>query len=556
MSFSPDTVNSLMLHEDYKLAGRELSPYNQQEDYLQPATETPLKIETATSRMSSLDNLPAIPEFGTVNSDDLLKGPFDFPFVPGPATDPAFAFSETGLEDPYSLVFSSSCPSLTPPSSPLMSQLPSDPLTYLGELDDIPLVPSAAAVKNNGTNSNNGFALPPQQQRSHRHQRSSSFLSDLDIPVKKESYVYPDVNPCVNFALDNTLNNSLDSYGQSLLQPSTEPKKVPAEAEVVGNVQTKCANLYEQPALPVTSSYLSFSNTLNTTCDDANIGANLFAPTTDSASRRPSGSSSPSSLSSLECDVFSTAYPTSLDVSNNYDSSTAPFLYSQQSLPNSTLPFSAPIQPSPPLTQTVSPIETIRTTVPSPSFAGAQEPHAPYVMEQCCSTRLPLQTGVLPSYPKSHTADRPRKQSSRLCHIPPETMASLYTGPDEEGKYICLYKNCGKRVSRKYNIQSHIQTHLSDRPYRCTTCKASFVRQHDLKRHMRIHNGGKPFSCECGKSFNRMDALNRHKQRNICIGGFKQEQQQTVESHQEATQPQRIPNGDSVGSVQAFSLAA
>ncbi|WBW72574.1 DNA-binding transcription factor Ace2 [Schizosaccharomyces osmophilus] len=113
-----------------------------------------------------------------------------------------------------------------------------------------------------------------------------------------------------------------------------------------------------------------------------------------------------------------------------------------------------------------------------------------------------------------------RKQGSRICRIPPETMASLYRGPEEDGKFVCLFNGCCKRIRRKYNIESHIQTHLSDRPYRCETCKAGFVRHHDLKRHLRIHENGRPYICECSKRFNRLDALNRHRQRNICIGGL------------------------------------
>ncbi|KAL2314358.1 Metallothionein expression activator [Schizosaccharomyces pombe] len=117
-----------------------------------------------------------------------------------------------------------------------------------------------------------------------------------------------------------------------------------------------------------------------------------------------------------------------------------------------------------------------------------------------------------------------RKQSTRICRIPPETMASLYCGPEADGKYVCLYNGCNKRIARKYNVESHIQTHLSDRPYRCDLCKAGFVRHHDLKRHLRIHENGRPYVCECLKRFNRLDALNRHKQRNICVGGVDRRQ--------------------------------
>jgi regulatory protein SWI5 len=93
-------------------------------------------------------------------------------------------------------------------------------------------------------------------------------------------------------------------------------------------------------------------------------------------------------------------------------------------------------------------------------------------------------------------------------------MASYIAGPDpRDHKFECLFPDCGKRFGRKYNIQSHIQTHLSDRPYRCETCRAGFVGQHDLRRHEKIHGGDKPFVCACRKSFARQDALTRHRQR-------------------------------------------
>ncbi|TEA18374.1 Metallothionein expression activator [Colletotrichum sidae] len=102
-----------------------------------------------------------------------------------------------------------------------------------------------------------------------------------------------------------------------------------------------------------------------------------------------------------------------------------------------------------------------------------------------------------------------------------EDIATYIQGPDAvDGKWTCVFEDCGKKFGRKENIKSHVQTHLNDRQYQCPTCKKCFVRQHDLKRHAKIHTGIKPYPCECGNSFARHDALTRHRQRGMCIGAF------------------------------------
>ena len=102
-----------------------------------------------------------------------------------------------------------------------------------------------------------------------------------------------------------------------------------------------------------------------------------------------------------------------------------------------------------------------------------------------------------------------------------DEIASFIAGPDPaDGRWMCLYPSCNKKFGRKENIKSHVQTHLGDRQFRCNHCQKCFVRQHDLKRHAKIHSGVKPYPCACGNSFARHDALTRHRQRNVCIGGF------------------------------------
>lgn len=70
-------------------------------------------------------------------------------------------------------------------------------------------------------------------------------------------------------------------------------------------------------------------------------------------------------------------------------------------------------------------------------------------------------------------------------------------------------------------MRSHIQTHLSDRPFGCQFCPKRFVRQHDLNRHVKGHIEARYSKCPCGKEFARLDALRKHQERNICVGGNK-----------------------------------
>lgn len=114
-----------------------------------------------------------------------------------------------------------------------------------------------------------------------------------------------------------------------------------------------------------------------------------------------------------------------------------------------------------------------------------------------------------------YTQDDPiRSRGTRQSTISDAIMASYIAGPDpQDHKFECLYPSCGKRFGKKYNIQSHIQTHLSDRPHECDTCNATFVRRHDLWRHEKIHCDDQSFACVCRKSFARRDALTRHRRR-------------------------------------------
>uniref|UniRef100_A0A1D1ZEQ5 Transcription factor Sp2 n=1 Tax=Anthurium amnicola TaxID=1678845 RepID=A0A1D1ZEQ5_9ARAE len=85
---------------------------------------------------------------------------------------------------------------------------------------------------------------------------------------------------------------------------------------------------------------------------------------------------------------------------------------------------------------------------------------------------------------------------------------------ESEKKYNC--PECGRGFNRKFNMQTHRQTHDPNRvkPFACEhpNCGSRFTRKHDLKRHINgIHKGEKVHECTvCRKPFSRKDAWKRH----------------------------------------------
>lgn len=191
------------------------------------------------------------------------------------------------------------------------------------------------------------------------------------------------------------------------------------------------------------------------------------------------------------------------------------------------LPMSSPVQvkqqiPSPADSPSVS--FTEMAAMPSPQ--NADVPATPSTGQRQKQSMSPASSPP----PASSEAQEKRindtdldarvRASVRDTGVSSEKIAEYIAGPDaKDGKYVCLFDNCGSRFGRKENIKSHVQTHLDDRPYQCDVCDKLFVRGHDLKRHLKTHTGKKPFGCLCGASFARHDALTRHRQRDMCVGG-------------------------------------
>ncbi|KAG0051297.1 hypothetical protein BGZ83_003889 [Gryganskiella cystojenkinii] len=132
----------------------------------------------------------------------------------------------------------------------------------------------------------------------------------------------------------------------------------------------------------------------------------------------------------------------------------------------------------------------------------------------------------------------------------PAPSTSSTTGSITPGKPIpCPFPSCPKSFTRPFNLNAHVKSHDTLKPYACHVCPRVFSRKHDLQRHIRVHTGSKPYVCMCcQKAFARTDALCRHyKVEEPCRlmmeqdGDIKKQAQQQVQQqlHQEQIELQQ-----------------
>ncbi|XP_010775935.1 zinc finger protein 239-like [Notothenia coriiceps] len=75
--------------------------------------------------------------------------------------------------------------------------------------------------------------------------------------------------------------------------------------------------------------------------------------------------------------------------------------------------------------------------------------------------------------------------------------------------FICSV--CNRGFPRKSQLEVHMASHQTFKPYRCLECGKSFTQKTRLKTHQSVHTGERPFSCKiCGKMFSRQDNCMRH----------------------------------------------
>ncbi|KAH9912279.1 hypothetical protein B0H21DRAFT_773938 [Amylocystis lapponica] len=200
-----------------------------------------------------------------------------------------------------------------------------------------------------------------------------------------------------------------------------------------------------------------------------------------------------------------------------------PESWSPHALPLTHSPIPASLPPT-------SAIVPSARRVARPRSAGDMQHASSATMHFSHTQELPPSTSaaLLPSYSRSGIAGGSQHTLASVAvpRLPPilqvekqqvtttATQAASASRRRNEAHFVCPVPGCGSTFTRRFNLRGHLRSHTAERPFLCEWpgCNKGFARQHDCKRHQALHaSRSQPNVCQgCGKSFSRLDALNRH----------------------------------------------
>lgn len=365
-------------------------------------------------------------------------------------------------------------------------------------------VPGAAPIPHpDGTVSNTNLGQPPQ----HTMQVAQPHSQPQPGPQRPLS------RPSVQTSLPSPRTPQRTLRPQSPLRPSHSPVRAP-------NSPTKA--IVDQRIKDLQEDVLAVYG------PNANLFITLPTPTAT-----PQKAAQPSSQEQYEPTPLAPPFSNFADINFEPNSNAMPFNFENldydMGYESSSYYTSDALSPSPTSSPRQKSMQSFLDNIPElPSQEHVAElPSLDSAFSQApifppSNATLPMHG--LPTAAMAHPSLLPELEidaSLEYTGISPEEVQRYISEQDQTtGKWTCLYPECGKVFGRRENIRSHVQTHLGDRQYKCNGCGKKFVRQHDLKRHAKIHTGNKPYKCPCGAGFARQDALTRHRQRGMCVGGF------------------------------------
>lgn len=149
--------------------------------------------------------------------------------------------------------------------------------------------------------------------------------------------------------------------------------------------------------------------------------------------------------------------------------------------------------------------------------AAAKDPYSKYYLCEICGKVFTYISSFIAHHNFKHSEQKLFLKQQRLmecsvCLKKFSTKWNLKTHMQSHMNvfpYLCEF--CGKKFKKSDIFKIHLRIHTGIKPYACPQCDKRFATKGMMTTHLRSHTGEKPYSCEfCDKSYAGMTALRMH----------------------------------------------